>query len=125
IYPFWSPDNRSVGFFADGKLKRIDIGGESLQTLADAPAGRGGTWNGDATILFAPNQGGPIFRISSTGGEPAAVTRLKLPQQASHRFPWFLPDGRHFLYYVTGSDGNRAGTTGSGDTPVAAASIAS
>ena len=103
FYPFWSPDSRSVGFFADGKLKRIDIGRRIGADTGGRSAGRGGAWNRDGTILFAPNQGGPIFRISSTGGEPAAVTRLELPQQASHRFPQFLPDGRHFLYYVTGS----------------------
>jgi eukaryotic-like serine/threonine-protein kinase len=97
-YPFWSPDNRSVGFFADGKLKRIDLDTTSVQVLANASAGRGGTWNGDGVILFAP-QAGPIFRIPASGGEPKQVTRPD-GQRLSHRFPQFLPDGRHFLYFV-------------------------
>jgi eukaryotic-like serine/threonine-protein kinase len=100
-YPFWSPDNESVGFFADGKLKRLDLETTSVQVLADASAGRGGTWNRDGVILFAP-QAGPIFRIPASGGERTQVTQLD-EQRRSHRFPQFLPDGRHFLYYVTGT----------------------
>ncbi len=104
FYPFWSSDNRSIGFFADGKLKRIDIDGGLVQTLANAPNPLGGTWNRDGTILFAPNFTGPIFRVSATGGEAAAVTLIE-PRPSSHRFPQFLPDGRHFLYYVpSGAD---------------------
>jgi len=101
-YPFWSPDSRSVGFFADGRLKRIDIDGELVQALATAAAGRGGTWNRDDVILFAANATSPIFRISATGGEPIAVTRPEA-QSTGHRFPQFLPDGRHFLYYFLGA----------------------
>ena len=100
LLPFWSPDSRSVGFFADGQLKRMDIGGGSAQELANAGLGLGGTWNRDGTILFTPGPVSPIFRIPATGGEPAAVTRLERPQQQHHNFPAFLPDGRHFLYYV-------------------------
>jgi Tol biopolymer transport system component len=99
-YPFWSPDSRSLGFFADGKLKRIDIETGSVQVLASATAGRGGAWNRDGVILFAP-QAGPIYRISADGGERTQLTRPE--QGTSHRFPEFLPDGRHFLYYVPGS----------------------
>jgi Tol biopolymer transport system component len=99
-YPFWSPDNRSLGFFADGKLKRIDIETGSVQVLASATAGRGGTWNRDGVILFAP-QAGPIYRVSADGGERTQLTRPG--QGSSHRFPQFLPDGRHFLYYVQAS----------------------
>jgi Tol biopolymer transport system component len=94
--PFWSPDNRSVGFFAEGKLKRIDLGTKSVQVLADATAGRGGTWNAAGDILFAP-QSGPIFRIAESGGERTQVTRPD--PESSHRFPEFLPDGRHFIYF--------------------------
>jgi serine/threonine protein kinase len=99
-YPFWSPDSASVGFFADGKLKRIDIAGGALQVLTNAAAGRGGAWNREGTIIFAPFVG-PLLKIPATGGERVAVTRLE-PGQGSHRFPQFLPDGRRFIYFVQG-----------------------
>ena len=100
--PFWSPDSRSVGFFADGKLKRIDIDGGSATVLANAPYGRGGAWNRDGAVLFVPNPGSPILKIPAAGGETVAVTTIGAPQQ-QHQSPQFLPDGRHFLYYVLGS----------------------
>jgi Tol biopolymer transport system component len=100
---FWSPDSRTVAFFAQGKLKRIDIEGGSARVLADVGNARGGAWNPDGVILFAPNPAGPLFRVSATGGQPSAVTRIDAAQQISHRFPKFLPDGSHFLYYVQGS----------------------
>jgi len=96
-FPFWSPDSQSLGFFAQGKLKRIDVAGGPVQTLCDAPVGRGGTWSRGGVILFAPNTGGPLYRVSSAGGDPVAVTKAS-QGLASHRFPSFLPDGRHFLY---------------------------
>ena len=100
VYPFWSPDSRSVGFFADGKLKRLDIGGGAPQTLATAfPCG--GTWNADGVILFTTTTVGPLFRVPATGGEAVAVT--KLDRQSNHRFPSFLPDGRQFLFYARGT----------------------
>ena len=81
-YPFWSPDSRSVGFFADGKLKRTDIDGGYVQTLAAATTGHGGSWNRDGVILFAPSTNNrPIYRIPAAGGEPAAVTKLDPPRQ--------------------------------------------
>jgi len=100
--PFWSPDSRSVGFFADTKLKRIDIEGESVQTLANLPRGFGGTWNSSGDILYAPASGVPILRVTAGGGEPAPATEIQ-PQHSSHRFPQFLPDARHFLFYVEGA----------------------
>ena len=102
-FPFWSSDSRSVAFFADGSLQRIDIDGGSIAVLADAVLGRGGAWNRDGDVLFAAGPAGPILRISDTGGEPASVTRVETPAQVGHAFPQFLPDGRHFLYYVLGS----------------------
>ena len=99
-YPFWSPDSRSVAFFADGKLKRLDVGGGGSQTLATS-APRGGTWNADGVILFTPTIGGPLFRVPASGGEAVAVTRLD--RQSGHRFPSFLPDGRQFLFYAQGT----------------------
>jgi serine/threonine protein kinase len=101
--PFWSPDSRSIGFFSGGKLRRIDIEGELVQPLADADS-RGGSWNQDGVIIFVKNAEGPIFRVASSGGEEAIpVTKLDPPRQSSHRYPQFLPDGRHFLYYAYGT----------------------
>jgi len=102
-YPFWSPDSRSLGFFAGGRLKRIDIGGGQPQILTNAAGGRGGTWSRDDVILFAVGfSNAPLLRVSASGGPTAPVTRL-LPRQTNHRFPQFLPDGRRFLFFSQGS----------------------
>jgi serine/threonine protein kinase len=98
-HPFWAPDGRAMGFFAAGKLKRIDLAGGPAQVLADAPAERGGTWNGDGVIVFAPITFGPLMRVAATGGTPVPVTRVE-PGEGSHRWPQFLPDGRRFLFFV-------------------------
>jgi eukaryotic-like serine/threonine-protein kinase len=103
-YPFWSADSRSIGYFAAGKLFRIDVAGGSPQYLADAPSGTGGTWNADDTILFAPTvDERPLMRIAAKGGKPEEVTRLDSPLQTGHQSPKFLPDGRHFLFLAHGS----------------------
>jgi serine/threonine protein kinase len=102
-FPFWSPDSRSIGFFADSSLKRIDLGSGLTRTLAGAMRGLGGTWNREGTILFAPSNAEPLRRVSAAGGDAVPVTRLA-PQQIAHRFPQFLPDGRHFLFYTGGSE---------------------
>ncbi len=98
-YPFWAPDGRAIGFFADGKVKRVDLSGGLPQTLADAPIGRGGTWSTAGVILFAPTANSGLVRIPDTGGTPAALTALNAGEN-SHRWPQFLPDGRHFLFRV-------------------------
>jgi len=99
-YPFWSPDGRSLGFFALGKLKTVELAsGRSPQVLADAPFGRGGTWNRDGVIVFAPEVWTGLSRISSSGGTPVPITKPDPAQfHVSHRWPVFLPDGRHYLY---------------------------
>jgi len=106
-FPFWSADSRSIGFFASGKLYRIDIKGGPPQALADAPNPRGGTWNADGVIVFAPLPGGPLMRTAASGADPEAVTML-VPGQVGHRFPQFLPDGRRFLFNALG-DAEREG----------------
>ena len=106
-FPFWSPDNRSLGFFAGEKLKTIDLNGGSPLAVCDAPFGRGGTWAPDGTILFAPESQSPIVRVSPSGGTPVPVTKLDTAG-SSHRWPFFLPDGKHFLYlFVDASNGAR------------------
>jgi Tol biopolymer transport system component len=103
--PFWSPDSRFLGFFADGKLKKIDTSGGPPVTLCDASVPSGGTWSQDGTILFAPTQNSTLQKVSAAGGAPVAVTTLA-EGEVGHWRPFFLPDGRHFIYRVA------AGMTG-------------
>jgi Tol biopolymer transport system component len=100
--PFWAPDGRAIGFFAGGALKRLDIGGGAPRTLAQAVAGQGGTWNADGVIVFAPSTTTPLMRVSATGGAAVAVTTLG-PQHSGQYSPYFLPDGRRFLFGVFGT----------------------
>ena len=102
VYPFWSPDARAIAFFADGKLKRLDIGATKAIALADVVGMRGGAWGADGTILFARGTVGPLFRVPSSGGQPVRVNSLA-SGESNHRFPAFLPDGRRFLYYALGT----------------------
>jgi len=95
--PFWSPDSRSLGFFAAGKLKKIDLSGGPPITLCDAPDNRGGTWNRDGLIVFAPTNTSALQKVAASGGVPAAATVLG-QGELGHIRPSFLPDGRHFLY---------------------------
>ena len=109
--PFWSPDSRFLGFFAEGKLKKVAASGGPPQTLCDAPSGRGGTWNRDGLILFCPSNSGAIHRVAATGGAPSPVTRLdEKVGEFGHTSPFFLPDGRHFLYSTYGARTGRAET---------------
>jgi Tol biopolymer transport system component len=101
-FPFWSPDSRSVAFFAQGKLKRVDAGGGRVQTLCDAASPRGGSWGPGGTIIFSANGGGEIDRVSEGGGVPAALPAPAARGMYSYRWPCFLPDGRHFLYFALG-----------------------
>jgi eukaryotic-like serine/threonine-protein kinase len=107
---FWSPDSQSLGFFAEGKLKRIEINGGPPQLLADAPDGRGGTWNEQGVIVFAPAADGPLYRVSATGGRATPATRLE-PSESGHRWPVFLPDGRRFIFHSRSApDYEKSGT---------------
>jgi serine/threonine protein kinase len=110
-YPFWSPDGRYLGFFADGKLKKVDVGGKQVQILCDAPNGRGGTWSRDGEIVFTPDAIGVsgLHRVSSQGGSPVILTKPDSARgETSHRWPVFLPDGRHFLYMAANFTGRSA-----------------
>ena len=123
MFPFWSPDSRRIGFFADGKLKTVDIAGGAVEILCQAPVGRGGTWNHDGTIVFAPFIHGPLYRVSASGGVPTPVTRIaRQGSGQGHRWPFFLPDGKQFLYFVDWSapqdkqgDGIYVGSLDSGE----------
>ena len=97
--PFWSPDARFLGFYSPGKLRRIELSTGSIEVLRDAELGRGGSWGSKGDILFTQKSLGAIYRISASGGQPAPVTRLE-PGDMIHRWPQFLPDGRHFLLFV-------------------------
>jgi Tol biopolymer transport system component len=108
--PFWSPDSRSIGFFADAKLKRVDVNGGSALTLSSTVSvPLGGTWNRDGTILFADNPGGSILRISDRGGPATPATSLDVGRHRGHYYPQFLPDGRHFLFFVSSTRSGVAG----------------
>ncbi len=105
-YPFWSPDGRSVAFYADGFLKRLDLDGGLVRTLAKVVVGIGGSWSEDGVILFVRNPASAITRVSADGGPAVDVTRLDAGQ-VGHSFPHFLPDGEHFLYYVAAAPDSR------------------
>jgi serine/threonine protein kinase/Tol biopolymer transport system component len=110
-YPFWSPDSRSLGFFAQGKLWIVEAAGGPPRALTEAALdARGGAWGADGTIVFSRLEREPLYRISSTGGTPAPATELDgSREETSHRFPAFLPDGRHFIYLARNSNQDRWG----------------
>jgi Tol biopolymer transport system component len=97
-YPFWSPDSRFVGFFADGKLKKVEAAGGPPLALCSVRVARGGSWSPHGLIVFAPDRSGPIHQVSEAGGESTPVTVFDSSKESTHRWPWFLPDGRRFLY---------------------------
>jgi len=103
IFPFWSPDGSSIGFFADSKLKTLDISTGVMRTLCDAPSARGGAWSSSGIIVFSPGIRDVLYQVPALGGSPSAVTHLDPKLHTTHRWPFFLPDGEHFLYLASNS----------------------
>ena len=99
-YPFWSPDGKQIGFFANGKLKKIAAIGGSPTELAQAQVGRGGSWGSKGDIVFAPNTGSDIWKVSEDGGVAVPATHLDEANGETGRWPTFLPDGKHFLFMI-------------------------
>jgi Tol biopolymer transport system component len=119
-YPFWSSDGQSLGFFADGRLKKLELSGGPVQTVCDAPSGRGGTWNKDGVIVFAPETNVGLYRVPASGGTPTQISKRDMSRgEDGHRWPMFLPDGKHYLYLAanfTGQKGVNAIFVGSLDS---------
>jgi Tol biopolymer transport system component len=106
VSPFWSPDSRSLGFFADGKLKRIDVAGGPPVTLCNAMPGISGAWSPDGVIVFSEGLGTPLQKVSASGGVPTPATALQEGER-DHARPVFLPDGRHFVFRANFPSGSR------------------
>jgi Tol biopolymer transport system component len=109
LFPFWSPDGKYLGFFSEGKLKKVPVAGGTVggtvQVLCDAPDGRGGSWNEQGTIIFAPRIAGSLQSVSDGGGTPVEITKGDSSVQGyTDRDPYFLPDGKHFLFVRRAKD---------------------
>jgi Tol biopolymer transport system component len=110
-HPFWSPDGKSVGFFARQKLMKVALDGGAPVELADAPNARGGAWSRSGVIVFSPDViGTALLKVSDSGGRAEPITLLDAEKgDNSHRYPVFLPDGVHFLYFVRSLTDERRG----------------
>jgi len=104
IFPFWSPDSHSIGYFSGNKLKTIEIDGSSAQIVCDVTLGRGGAWGPAGVIVFSPFPTAALSKVNASGGTPVALTKLDPSMHTSHRWPFFLPDGKHFLYFAMHHD---------------------
>jgi serine/threonine protein kinase len=104
-FPFFSADGKNLGFFADGHLKKLPASGGPVTVLANAPNPRGGSWNQDNVIIYEPDYRDTIWQISSAGGTPERLTKFETGKHTTHRWPQFLPDGKHFLFFGTNHSG--------------------
>ena len=104
-FPFWSADGKSLGFFAQGHLKKVSAAGGPVTILADAPNARGGSWNQDNVIVYEPDYRESLWRVSALGGTAARLTKLETGKHTTQRWPRFLPDGKHFLFFATNHSG--------------------
>jgi Tol biopolymer transport system component len=119
-YPFWSPDSRRLGFFAAGRLRVATLATDAVESLCEASDGRGGSWSTGGEIVFAPTSVGPLLRIPAAGGTPRPATTLDSASgERAHRFPGFLPGGRHFLYVAQSRRPLHQARLGSLDSPEA------
>ncbi|MCU1299936.1 MAG: hypothetical protein JWQ87_220 [Candidatus Sulfotelmatobacter sp.] len=105
-FPFWSADGKFVGFFADGHLKKVPASGGPVTVLAEAPNARGGSWNQGNIIIYEPDYRDSLWQISAAGGTPVRLTKFEESKHTTHRWPRFLPDGKHFLFFATNHSGN-------------------
>jgi len=103
-FPFWSPDGQTVGYFNEGRLMRVEVSGGLPITVCDAPNGRGGSWGAKDIIVFAPGYQTGIYSVPATGGTPAAITTIDSTMHSTHRWPYFMPDGEHFIYLAVHHD---------------------
>jgi Tol biopolymer transport system component len=108
IFPFWSPDSRSIGYFTGNKLKTIEIDGGASQIVCDVSIGRGGAWGPSGVIVFSPGPTAALMQVSASGGAPVPLTKVDAAQHTSHRWPFFLPDGKHFLYLAMHHDPSKS-----------------
>jgi serine/threonine protein kinase/Tol biopolymer transport system component len=104
-FPFWSADGKFIGFFAQGHLKKVAASGGPVLVLAEAPNARGGAWNQDNVIIYEPDYRDSLWRIAAGGGTPIPVTKFEAGKHTTHRWPRFLPDGKHFLFFAINHSG--------------------
>ena len=104
-FPFWSPDGKFIGFFAGGHLKKVPSAGGPVTMLADAPNARGGSWSHENVIIYEPDYRDSLWKINASGGTPEPLTKLDTGNHTTHRWPVFLPDGKHFLFFATNHSG--------------------
>ena len=100
--PFWSPDSRNIAYFDRGKLRKTDLAGGQPVAICDAQNPRGGTWGSRGVIVFAPTSSGTLMRVPAAGGNPVPASRADAPRESTHRWPFFLPDGQHFVFLTRG-----------------------